>query len=74
VNKRSQIEFKVDDKIGTGSVECGTIFTLFYHSGLILFIEMHSQNRKTEDGEINISDISITHNFCKPGEFLLFIN
>jgi hypothetical protein len=44
-----------------------TLLPLKFH----LFIETHSQNRKTEDGEINISDISITHHFCKPGEFFV---
>jgi len=54
-----------------GSVECGTELILFYHSGFILFIEIHFQNTKTEDGEINISEIYITHHFCKPGEFFV---
>jgi hypothetical protein len=38
-------------------VECVTDLTLFYHLGFILFIEMHSQNTKNEDREIDITDV-----------------
>jgi hypothetical protein len=58
--------------LGTGSVECETDLTLFYYSGFILFIEIHSQNTKTDDGEVNISE-SILYHFTNDGEFLLFI-
>jgi hypothetical protein len=44
--------------------------TLFYYSGFILFIEIHSQNTNTEDGEINISE-SILYHFYKHKEFLV---
>jgi hypothetical protein len=53
-----------------GSVECGTKLTLFYHPGYILFIVIHSQNTKTDDGEINISE-SILYHFSNVREFLV---
>jgi hypothetical protein len=57
----------------SGSVGCGTELTLFYHSEFILFIEIHSQNTRTEDGQINIPRCILYH-FTNVGEFVLFIN
>jgi hypothetical protein len=57
--------------IVTGSVGCGTDLTQFYHPGVILSIEIRSQNTKAEDeGELNISEIYVT-SFCKGGEILV---
>jgi hypothetical protein len=50
-----------------------TDLTLIYNSGFILFIEIHSQNTKIDDGEINIPECILYH-FTNIGEFLLFIN
>jgi hypothetical protein len=56
--------------VGPGSVGCGTDLTLFYHWEFILFIEMHSQNTKIDDGETNISESILSH-FTNVGEFLV---
>jgi len=56
--------------VGLGSVGCGTELTQFCNSGFILFIEIHSQNTKIDDGETSISEYILYH-FASISEFLV---